>query len=65
MLKIVVRINIFVKMSGFFDEYNVQKYCLKLDLFCDIINVFTVTFDHFNASLANTNINYFIKKNDF
>ncbi len=47
-------------MSGFFDEYNVQKYyiCLKLDLFCDIINVFTVTFDHFNASLANTIINY-------
>ncbi len=53
-------------MSGFFDEYNVQKYYICwIDLFCDIINVFTVPFDHFNAPLTNTNINYFIKKKYF
>ncbi len=35
------------------DEYNVQK-----NIFCNIINVFTVTFDQFNVSLLNKSINF-------
>jgi len=34
----------------------------KTLIFCNIINVFTVTFDEFNASLLSTN---FLKKNYF
>ncbi len=48
--------------SGFF-EYKVQKNSvyLKYD-FCNIINVFTVTFDWLNASLLNKIINFFQEK---
>jgi len=51
---IIISIHIFVEtdtfyLSGFFDEYKVQKNRV---IFCDIINVFTVTFDQFNASLS-------------
>ncbi len=32
-----------------------------MEIFCNIINVFVVIFDHFNASFLNENIN-FLKK---
>jgi len=39
-------------------------YCLyikvEIGLFCNIINVFTVTFDQFNASMMNKSIYLFI-----
>ncbi len=33
-----------------------------MEIFCNIINVFTVTFDHFNVSFLNKSI-HFLKKN--
>ncbi len=49
-------LNIFMEtlISGLFDELEVQKngICLKYNFF-SIINVLTVTFDQFNASLLN------------
>ncbi len=30
-----------------------------MEIFCKIINVFTVIFEQFNASLLNTSINFF------
>ncbi len=32
------------------------------EIFCNIINVFTVTFDQFNASLLNKMIDFFQKQ---
>ncbi len=43
---------------GCFDEKKVQKNSIYV-IFCNIINVFTVTFDHFNSLLLNKNINVF------
>ncbi len=34
-----------------------------MEIFCNIINVFTVTFDQFNASLLNKSFNFFTKIN--
>ncbi len=40
-----------------------EQYLFEIYIFCDIINVFTVTFDQFNASLLNKNINFLKKWN--
>ncbi len=59
MLKTVVLLYIFVEtvihfFSGFFDEQKVQKNSVYLkQKTCNIINIFTVIFDQFNASLKN------------
>jgi len=37
--------------KGFFHKYNVQNNCFYLLFYCNIIDVFTVTFNLFNASL--------------
>ncbi len=37
-------------------------YFFKIEIFWNIVNVFTVTFDQFNASLMNKSINFFEKK---
>ncbi len=42
---------------GFFDEWKVQKNSIYLK-YKDIINVFTATFDQFNASLLNKNVDF-------
>ncbi len=34
-----------------------------MEIFCNITNVFTVTFDQFHASLMNESIHFFNKKN--
>ncbi len=49
--------------SGFFNEWKVQKgqHLFDIEIFCNIINVLTVTFDQFNASLLNkVLINFFL-----
>ncbi len=48
----VVLLNMFVKTV-------IKQYLFKIRIFCSILNVLTVTFDQFNASLLNKSINYF------
>ncbi len=53
---------------GFFNEKKVQKNSIYfIEISCDIINVLTVTFDHFNASLLNKSnfINVFYSPQSF
>ncbi len=35
---------------------------LEIEIFCNIINVFTITVDEFNASFLNKSIAFFKKK---
>ncbi len=54
MLKLVVLLNIFVETvihfhSGFLDEYKEQNL-FETEIFCNIINVFTVAIDWCNTS---------------
>ncbi len=35
----------------------------EIEIFCNIIHVFTVAFDEFNVSFLNKNINFFKEKN--
>ncbi len=39
-----------------------EEHLIKIEIFCNIMNVFTVAFDKFNASLLNKNINFLKKK---
>ncbi len=39
-------------------ESSKEQHLFQIEIFCDIINVFTVTFDQFNASLMNNSINF-------
>ncbi len=47
--------------SGLFDESSKEQHLFVIDFFFFTLNVFTVTFDKFNASLLNKSI----KKNIF
>ncbi len=38
-----------------------RKHLFDIEIYCNIINVFTVTFDQFNASLMNKSINFNLK----
>jgi len=38
-----------------------KQHLFKIEIFYNIINVFTVTFHQFNASLMNKSINFFQK----
>ncbi len=50
----------FFFFSEFFDEKKVQKNSIFFNRnFCSIIDVFTATFDQFNASLLNKSIHLF------
>ncbi len=53
-------------MQNFFSQSSLnrkfKRTAFKIEIFCNIINVFTVTFDQFDASLLNKTIN-FSKKN--
>ncbi len=55
--------NIFVETfclySGFYDESNYFETEIRL-LMCQIINVFTVTFDRLNALVLNESISFFL-----
>ncbi len=73
MLKIVVLLHILVEtviivlFSGLINELKVQKNSsyLKYKSNNIIINVFTVTFEQFNASLLNKSIHLFKKTKTF
>ncbi len=39
-----------------------EQHLFEIEIFRNIINVFTVTLDSFNASLMNKSINFFFKK---
>ncbi len=52
----------FIITDKCFDEYK-QKLLFEVDIFCNILNVFTVTFDQFNASLLNKSLHFFQKQN--
>ncbi len=59
MFKLVMLLNIFVK-TVILKEH----YLFEIQIFCNIISLFTVTFNKCNASLLNVGINFikFIKK---
>ncbi len=38
-----------------------EQQLFEIESFCNIINVFTVTFEQFNAFLLNKSINFFKK----
>jgi len=46
------------------EEYKVKKeqHLFEIEVFCNIISVFTFTFDQFNAFLLNKNNNFFLLK---
>ncbi len=46
-------------------ESSKEQHLFETEIFCNIINVLTVTFDQFNASLMNKSINFFLKINWF
>ncbi len=57
MLKTVVLIHIFVEtVNLWWKESSKEQHIFKIEIFCYIINVFTVPFDQLNASLLNISI---------
>ncbi len=58
MLKTAVMLIIFVLIMT---DSSKKKYLLEIEIFCKIINNFTVTFDQFNVSLVNKSIHFFKK----
>ncbi len=42
-----------IYFSGFFEEYKVHQHLFKMEIFCNIINVFTVNFDQLNVFFLN------------
>ncbi len=63
MLKTVVLLNIFVQSVIFVQGSFIsnEHHLYEIEIFWNIINVFTVTFGHFNASLLKKHINFFNK----
>ncbi len=55
MLKMLL--NIFVKTAAFFRIFLWKQ---QHNIFCNIINAFTVTFDQLNASLLNKSVHLFL-----
>jgi len=53
-LKTAILLNVFLQMIFFFDFFDGKKQPLfEIEIFVNIIKVFTVTFDQFNAYLLN------------
>ncbi len=54
MLNTVV-LNIFVETEIiiWWIESSKEQHLFEIEIFCNVINVFTITFDQFNASLLN------------
>ncbi len=42
-------------------ESSKEQHLFEIEIFCNIINIFTITFDQFNMSLMNKSINLFQK----
>jgi len=49
-------------IPGLFDEFKGQQHLFKIKISCNIINVFSVAFSQFNASLLNKSKNLFKKR---
>ncbi len=65
MLKIVVVLhNIFVVYLDSLTRKLKEQHLFEMDIFCNIINVFTVTFDKFIVFLQNKSINLFLSSSD-
>ncbi len=61
MLKIVVVLhNIFVLYLDSLTRKLKEQHLFEMDIFCNIINVFTVTFDKFIVFLQNKSIHLFL-----
>ncbi len=58
-LQYIIFVESIIHFLGFFDHYTAFIWNRNL---CNIINVFTVTFDQLNVSLLNKSINSFQKK---
>ncbi len=41
-------------------ESSNEQHLVEIEVFCNIMHVFIVTFDQFNASLVNTIISFFL-----
>ncbi len=39
-------------------ESKKNQHLFEIEIFCNIVNIFTVTFDKFNAYLMNKSINF-------
>ncbi len=69
MLKTFVLVHIFVKtVRRIFQDWTVsskEQHLFEIEIFCYIINGFTVTLDQFNASSQNKIINFFKKKKSY
>ncbi len=65
MLKSGLLPNIFVEMviNYIFHESSKEQHLFEIEIFSNIINVFAVAFDQFNASLMNKSINFFCTPN--
>ncbi len=46
------------------NESSKEQHWFEKEIFCNIINIFTVIFDQLNASMLNTNINFSMIPND-
>ncbi len=73
-LKTILLLNNFVEtlihlVSVCFDELKVKKNWIDAEkdceILCDIINVFAVTFDQFNATLLNKSFHFFIENKSY
>ncbi len=72
MLKTVVLLHIFVEtvtplifQDSLINTISKEQHLFQIEIFCNILNVFTVTFDRFNVYLLNKNINFFKKKQTY
>ncbi len=46
-------------VSGWWIESSEEQNLSEIEMFCDIINVFIITFDQFKAFLQNKSINFY------
>ncbi len=53
MLKTIVLLNIFWENRWWIESSKEEQHLFKIEVFCNIIEVFTDTFDHFNAYFMN------------
>jgi len=52
----------YYKKSGFLVNSSKEQNLFEMEIFCIIINIFTITFDQLNASLLYKSINFFLRK---
>ncbi len=62
----ILKCNLFLwHKAEFSAENSKEQYLFWIEIFCEVVQVFTVTFDQFNASLMNKKACiYFMKRTD-